>query len=108
MALTRRRRIHSRWARRFPAAETPAARFSCKSENQSKLNARAAPRAETGATLMLVESLWFEVGLIFFLILANGFFAAAEIAIIATRKTRIDTLLEGGARSAAAVARLKD
>jgi putative hemolysin len=57
---------------------------------------------------MLVESLWFEVGLIFFLILANGFFAAAEIAIIATRKTRIDTLLEGGARSAAAVARLKD
>ena len=57
---------------------------------------------------MLVESLWFEVGLIFFLILANGFFAAAEIAVIATRKTRIDTLLEGGARSAAAVARLKD
>jgi putative hemolysin len=57
---------------------------------------------------MLVESLWFEVGLIFFLILANGFFAAAEIAIIATRKTRIDTLLERGARSAAAVARLKD
>ena len=57
---------------------------------------------------MLVESLWFEVGLIFFLILANGFFAAAEIAIIATRKTRIDTLLKGGARSAAAVARLKD
>ena len=57
---------------------------------------------------MLVESLWFEVGLIFFLILANGFFAAAEIAIIATRKTRIDALLERGARSAAAVARLKD
>jgi putative hemolysin len=57
---------------------------------------------------MLFESLWFEVGIIFFLILANGFFSASEIAIIATRKTRIDTLLESGVRSAAAVARLKN
>ncbi|MBI4527729.1 MAG: DUF21 domain-containing protein, partial [Deltaproteobacteria bacterium] len=43
---------------------------------------------------MVPESLWFEIILIFFLILANGFFAASEIAIIATRKTRIETLLE--------------
>lgn len=56
---------------------------------------------------MFFESLWFEITLIFFLILANGFFAASEIAIIATRKTRIDTLLEKGVKSAAAVARLK-
>jgi putative hemolysin len=56
---------------------------------------------------MLFESFWFEVVLIFFLILANGFFAASEIAIIATRKTRIDSLVEKGVRSAAAVARLK-
>ncbi|TAK06618.1 HlyC/CorC family transporter, partial [bacterium] len=54
------------------------------------------------------ESFWFEVVLIFFLILANGFFAAAEIAVIATRKTRIDSLLEKGVRSATVVARLKD
>ncbi|HEY3303841.1 MAG TPA: hemolysin family protein [Candidatus Binatia bacterium] len=57
---------------------------------------------------MFIEGFWFEVALIFFLILGNGFFAASEIAIIATRKTRIDTLLEKGARSAIAVARLKN
>ncbi len=56
---------------------------------------------------MIFESLWFEVILIFFLIMANGFFAASEIAIIATRKTRIDTLLDKGVLSAVAVARLK-
>jgi putative hemolysin len=42
------------------------------------------------------------------LILANGFFAAAEIAVIATRKSRIDALLEKGVKAAAALARLKD
>jgi putative hemolysin len=57
---------------------------------------------------MPVESLWFEVALIFLLILANGFFAASEIAVIATRKTRIDSLVEKGVRSAIAVARLKE
>src|SRR5437870_557914 len=57
---------------------------------------------------MFFESLWFEIALIFSLFLANGFFAASEIAIIATRKTRIDTLLEKGVHSAAAVARLKN
>jgi len=57
---------------------------------------------------MFLDTFWFEAVLIFFLILANGFFAAAEIAIIATRKTRVDTLLEKGVRSAAAVARLKN
>ena len=57
---------------------------------------------------MFFESLWFEILLIFFLILANGFFAAAEIAIISTRKSRIDTLLKKGVKSAAAVARLKN
>ena len=57
---------------------------------------------------MFFESFWFEAALILFLILANGFFAASEIAIITTRKTRIDTLLEKGVRSAAAVARLKN
>jgi putative hemolysin len=57
---------------------------------------------------MIFESLWLEFGAIFFLILANGFFAASEIAIIATRKTRIETLLEKGVRAARSVARLKE
>ena len=50
---------------------------------------------------------WLEAAFIFLLILANGFFAASEIAMIATRKSRIDALLEKGVKSAAAVARLK-
>ncbi|MGH7834490.1 MAG: hemolysin family protein [Candidatus Binatia bacterium] len=57
---------------------------------------------------MSAETLWFEVGLILSLIFANGFFAAAEIAVIATRKSRLDTLVEKGVRSAAVVARLKN
>ena len=57
---------------------------------------------------MILENIWFEAVLIFMLILANGFFAASEIAMIATRKSRIDTLLGKGVKSAAAVARLKN
>ena len=57
---------------------------------------------------MFIESFWLELVLIFFLILANGFFAASEIAIIATRKTRIESLVEKGVRSATLLARLKD
>ena len=57
---------------------------------------------------MTVEDFWFEALLILALIFANGFFAAAEIAMIATRKSRIDALLEKGVKSAAAVARLKN
>ncbi len=57
---------------------------------------------------MVFENIWFEAALIFMLILANGFFAASEIAMIATRKSRIDALLEKGVKAAAAVARLKN
>jgi putative hemolysin len=57
---------------------------------------------------MIFENIWLEAVLIFILILANGFFAASEIAMIATRKSRVDALLEKGVRSAAAVARLKN
>ena len=57
---------------------------------------------------MIFENIWLEALLIFILILANGFFAASEIAMIATRKSRIDTLLGKGVKSAAAVARLKN
>ncbi len=57
---------------------------------------------------MILDNIWLEAVLIFILILANGFFAASEIAMIATRKSRIDALLEKGVKSAAAVARLKN
>ena len=45
---------------------------------------------------MTLESFWFEALLILALILANGFFAASEIAMIAMRKSRIDSLVERG------------
>ncbi len=57
---------------------------------------------------MTFDSFLLEAVFIFTLILANGFFAASEIAVIAMRKSRIDALLERGALSAAAVARLKN
>ncbi|HQP35256.1 MAG TPA: CNNM domain-containing protein, partial [Polyangiaceae bacterium] len=41
------------------------------------------------------------------LILANGFFAGAEIAVVALRKARIQELAEGGHRGAAAVLKLR-
>ncbi len=57
---------------------------------------------------MTLDNFWLEAVLILILILANGFFAASEIAMIATRKSRVDALLERGVKAAAAVARLKN
>ncbi len=57
---------------------------------------------------MTLEYFWFEAVLIVILIFANGFFASAEIAMIAMRRSRIDALVEKGVKSAAAVARLKN
>ena len=42
------------------------------------------------------------------LVLANGFFVAAEFAIISVRKTRIDQLLAEGSRMARPVRRALD
>ena len=56
----------------------------------------------------MLDSIWLGGAIIFLLILANGFFAAAEIAVIATRRTRIEQGRGRGARSAAALGRLKD
>ena len=56
---------------------------------------------------MTLDNFWFEAILILALIFANGFFAASEIAMIAMRKSRIDSLIDKGVKSAAAVARLK-
>ncbi len=50
---------------------------------------------------------WIEVILILLLILANGFFACSEIAIISARKSRIKHLMEGGNKSAEVVHNLQ-
>ena len=42
------------------------------------------------------------------LVLANGFFVAAEFSIISVRKTRIDQLLAEGSRMARPVRRARD
>jgi len=49
-----------------------------------------------------------ELTTIFALILANGFFAGAEIAVVALRKSRIEELAEEGRRSARAVLALRE
>jgi magnesium and cobalt exporter, CNNM family len=51
---------------------------------------------------------WFEMILIFVLIVINGFFSGSEIAVISVRRSRIDQLIEEGSKSAKIVARLKD
>ena len=56
----------------------------------------------------MLDSIWLGATVIFLLILANGFFAAAEIAVIATRRTRTDHVEGKRARSAAALNRLKE
>ncbi|HKY08584.1 MAG TPA: hemolysin family protein [Candidatus Binatia bacterium] len=57
---------------------------------------------------MTLENFWLEAFLILALIMANGFFAASEIAVIAMRKSRIEALLERGSQCAAIIARLKN
>lgn len=52
--------------------------------------------------------MWFEILLIFVLILANGFFSSAEIAVIAARRSNIKNLAEKGNRNAGLVQKLQD
>lgn len=54
-----------------------------------------------------MESLWLEALLIFLLILVNGFFAGSEIAIIASRRSRLQHLKEQGKEQAEKVGRLR-
>jgi putative hemolysin len=42
------------------------------------------------------------------LLLANGFFSGSEIAVISARRSRIETLIEGGSRAAERVKSLQD
>ncbi len=51
---------------------------------------------------------WFDAALIFILIIVNGFFSGAEIAIVSVRRSRVDQLIEEGQASAKVVGRLKD
>ena len=47
-----------------------------------------------------MNSLWLELGAIFVLILANGFFALAEFSVIASRKSRLKQKVSEGKRGA--------
>ena len=55
-----------------------------------------------------MEGFWLEGLLILFLIIANGFFACSEIAIISARKSRIKQLMEQGDRRAEIVHQLQN
>ncbi len=52
--------------------------------------------------------MWSEVLIILALILLNGVFAGAEIAVLSLRKTRLSELVEEGSRSARAVVSLRE
>lgn len=52
--------------------------------------------------------LWLEAGIIVMLIVANGFFALAEIALIAARRTRVIQLADEGDPRAQVVRRLQE
>lgn len=53
-------------------------------------------------------SIWEELSLILLFIVANGFFAGAELAIISARKSRIAQLIAAGNEKAKIVERLQD
>ncbi|MCI0527446.1 MAG: hemolysin family protein [Nitrospira sp.] len=54
-----------------------------------------------------MDDLWFKLILIFLLILANGFFACSEIAIITAKRTRMKQLMEEGNKAAKLVHQLQ-
>lgn len=57
---------------------------------------------------MPIESLLFEAGVVFFLILLNGFFSTSEIAILSSKRSTIDKLAEEGNKSAKLVTEMKN
>jgi putative hemolysin len=56
----------------------------------------------------VISGLWLEASLIGFLILMNGFFAGAEIALVSARRSRIQQLAASGDARAARVSALQD
>jgi putative hemolysin len=57
---------------------------------------------------MYVHTAWLDVVAVVLLILANGFFSAAEISIVAVRKSRVAHLISEGKAGANIVAALKE
>lgn len=55
-----------------------------------------------------METVWLELLLVFLLILANGFFACSELAVISARKSRIAQLVSEGDAHARIVESLQD
>ncbi|MBI4515130.1 MAG: HlyC/CorC family transporter [Deltaproteobacteria bacterium] len=57
---------------------------------------------------MNLSMIWIELLVILALIIANGFFSASEIALVAVRRSRIPQLIEAGRRGATTLAALKE
>ena len=55
-----------------------------------------------------MASTWFQFGIIILLILANGFFAASEIAVVSARRGRLQQRADAGSRGARIALRLAD
>lgn len=66
------------------------------------------PRARSGGGGHPLNEILSEIAIILALVLANGVFAGAEIAIISLRKTRLAQLVDEGRGAARAVKRLRD
>jgi putative hemolysin len=65
-------------------------------------------RARSGEEAARLNEILVEIAIILALVLANGIFSGAEIAIISLRKTRLAQLVEEGRGSARAVKRLRE
>jgi putative hemolysin len=83
---------------RRAAANCPARRYS----------QPAGRRARSGGGGSRLDEILVEIAIILALVVANGVFAGAEIAIISLRRTRLAQLVEEGRGSARAVKRLRD
>lgn len=55
-----------------------------------------------------MESIWIELALIVVAIVANGFFAGAEIALVSSRVSRLAQMRDAGMRGAAVAMQLKE
>jgi putative hemolysin len=52
--------------------------------------------------------MWFDIFLIFFFIVLNGFFSAAEIAVVTSRRSRIKQLIDQGNKTALLLSGFKE
>ena len=52
--------------------------------------------------------MWTDILLIIIFILLNGFFAAAEIAVVSVRRTRIKQLIDKGKKNALILKKLRE